>query len=804
MISGSVLPIIVFTPFIAAMLAFLVGRFTGLRTGWLMVLGAGTSFVLSLMAAFGTEALEPFWLHFEWIPGLDINLRFRGDTFGLFFSLLVSGIGTVVGVYSLNYIPKLPNARVGRYYAALIGFMGAMLGVALSDDLILLFVFWEITSITSFMLIGFWYEKEIARKGALTALQITGLGGLAMMVGFLIIGIEAGTFTLSYLVPGAEVPADILASLGGKTPYEAITQSALFVPALLCILAGAFTKSAQWPFHFWLPNAMVAPTPVSTYLHSATMVKAGIFLVGRMSPIFSDAEIWSPLLATVGLITFSYTAYQALYETDLKAILARTTLSTLGLVMFIYGIKEPSQDALQILNHAAYKGTLFLIVGIIEHATHTRDIRELSGLRHKMPITFIIGTIAALSMAGLPPFFGFVSKESLYGALLHSEVLQANPALQWFVIAICVISNAFIFAVSFKIILGVFCGKESDKAAHAHKAEKGLWIPAACLVSLAALLGLVALSTGGTQSLVNWFSSNTNSNHTAHVSLIPHELMPVILSLATISLGVLIYKKRSIIERAQNDLNTVTPSMQILWDKMLAGVTWGATTFANNWQRGSLRWYFSAILVFFIVVCTIALNRGDLTLEDIQVSTVNVPLYAIALVSLLCIACLSVVLAPSRLMAAVAITATGFLTSLVFVVYRSPDILLTQILIETVSTIFVLLILYYMPAFKKDLLTPIKKLANIGISVGVGLVMFVYALFATSNKFELPEFLGKEYLQRAVSGAGGENAVNVIIVDFRAIDTTGEIIVLVIVGMLIYSVLRARRKEQTLSTESVN
>jgi len=618
----------------------------------------------------------------------------------------------------------------------------------------------------------------------MTALQVTAMGGLAMMVGFMIVGITTGTFTISELAHNDEM----------KT---ALATSPLFVPALLLIFAGAFTKSAQWPFHFWLPGAMVAPTPVSTYLHAATMVKAGIFLVGRMLPVFSEAAIWSPILITVGLITFSLTAYQAFKETDLKAILARTTLSTLGLVMFLYGLKAADQDALQLFNHAAYKGALFLVVGIIEHATHTRDIRELGGLRRRMPITFLLCTLAALSMAGLPPFFGFLAKESLYTELLHNQVLHHMPALKWLVIAICVASNAFIFAVSFKIIFHVFFGKETQKVSHAREAGVGLWLPPAVLVlSIVGMGVLGAINSHGhsmAQNVVNSLSSDAHAE--AHVSLIPslEHPTPLVLSLITITLGVLIYTGRSLVGRLQQALDVVTP-MQNVWDRFMGSITWIAVAFSSRWQNGSLRWYLTGVLVFFVGLSTYALHRAGLSINNATVSLADMPWYAVALCVLLATAAIAVVRSRTRLGSALALTTTGFLVSLIFVVYRSPDILLTQILIETVSTIFILLILFYMPGFKPDRLTPGRKVLNLAISGAVGMVIFTFVLLATSPTFRQTHNLASQYLSRAYERAGGHNAVNVIIVDFRAMDTIGEITVLVVVGLCIFGLLRARRR----------
>ena len=789
----SILSAIVFVPFAAAALALLIGRFTGLKTGWLMVLVAAASFGLCL-GSFSDPAGPTVTFDYPWIPDLGVHLTFRGDSFGLFFASLVSGIGLLVGLYSTYYTAELDNARVGRYYAALIAFMGAMLGIALSDDMIQLFVFWEISSITSFVLIGFWYEQDIARKGAWTALQVTALGGLAMMVGFVMVGVVTGTFSISELTHNE--------GLRGR-----LTASPLFLPALLLILAGAFTKSAQVPFHFWLPAAMVAPTPVSTYLHAATMVKAGIFLVGRMLPIFESSPVWSPIVITFGLATFVLGAYQSFRETDLKVILARTTLSTLGLVMMIYGLKAAEQDALQILNHAAYKGALFLVVGIVEHFTHTRDLTKLGGLKKDLPITFWVCVLAGLSMAGLPPFFGFVAKESLYGALLENQVLGDAGAVKWLVIAACVTANAFVFAVSFKVIFGVFLGAKpqaaeevhgqhgdggGDEDGRAHHGEHpGLWVSPLVLAAVAVTLGLLG-ATHVTQDLVNRLSSDPHAH--AHVALIPtlSHPGPLLLSLATIGLGVLLYRRRTVVNAAQDRLTAASPSMQNLWDQVMDAVTDFAVAFSSRWQSGKLRWYFSAILAFTVALSWWGLWRGGITLAHVQPDLTHAPLYALALCGLLVATTFQLVRSQTRLGAAIATTAIGFLVAMIYVVYSSPDIVLTQILIETVSTIFLLLVLFFMPAFKKESISPISKAWQMCLSGAVGVTVALFTLLAT-GPFKEWDNLSAHYLSRSFALADGRNAVNVIIVDFRAMDTTGEITVLLVVGLCVYGLLRTRR-----------
>jgi NADH:ubiquinone oxidoreductase subunit 5 (subunit L)/multisubunit Na+/H+ antiporter MnhA subunit len=765
------LPAIVFIPFAAAVLALWLGRFAGQRTGTLMVLAAAASFLGCLQVVTAGASLG---FTREWIPGINVVLSFRGDPYGCFFALLISGIGTLVGFYSLSYLPALAPARVSRYYAALLAFMGAMLGVALADDLILLFIFWEVTSLTSFLLIGFWYEQEKARKGALTALLVTALGGLTMMIGFIIVGTTTGSFSLRALTEQAAL-------------RDRLVGSPLFVAALLLIVLGAMTKSAQWPFHFWLPGAMVAPTPVSTYLHAATMVWAGVFLLGRFLPIFGTSPAWAGILVPIGLATFLLGAVEAFLDTDLKGILAKTTVATLGLVTMLYGLGAAGQDALQMFSHAMYKGALFLVVGIVEHATHTRDIRDLGGLRHKMPVTFFLCVLGALSLAGVWPTFGFLAKEALYAQLLAGTPLSGWVP-SWLLLALTVLANALLFAVACRLVFGVFFGAPTEAARHSHEVGPGLWLSPMVLAGLSLGLGVLAPATS---TIVSHFSSGPGTRLT--LTLAPDHLGPVLLSVGTFLLGFGIYRGRAVLGRMRSSAPGA-PTMQALWDKGLDAVTAAAIGFSVRWQSGSLRWYLAGSLAFTVGLSALALQRAGISVFQVPINLQEMTWYGLTLCGMLGFTAVMVARSTTRVGAAIALTSNGFLTALLFVVYRSPDILLTQILIETVSTIFLLLILYYLPVFRPEGLPPMRRFVNVAVSVAVGATMFSFIMLSTSPQFRELKNLGIDYLTRSMAQAGGANAVNVIIVDFRAIDTNGEITVLVLVGLLVYGLLRARRK----------
>jgi NADH:ubiquinone oxidoreductase subunit 5 (subunit L)/multisubunit Na+/H+ antiporter MnhA subunit len=737
--------------------------------------GAGSLFLGAAVACFATCASllpaavdgEPARFAARWIPALGVELALRADAFGLLFALLISGIGALIAAYSIGYMRGPSPTRLAQYYAALLAFMGAMLGVALADDWVVLFVFWEITSVASFLLIGFWYEEEAARKGALTALLVTGLGGMVMLAGILAIGVTCQTFSISRLT-------------GDETLRRALAESWAFAPALVMLLAGALTKSAQFPLHFWLPGAMVAPTPISTYLHAATMVKAGVFLLGRMLPVFAGAQLWSAILVPVVLATFLLGAFQAMRVTDLKAILARTTLATLGMLTFQYGLGQNGQDALQVFSHATYKGALFLVAGIVEHATHTRDIRRIGGLAPRMPITFAATLLAALSMGGIWPTLGYHAKEASYQALLD---LDQAPALRWSLLAAAILGNALLVAVALTLVLRLFLGKPTAESEDAHEPSPLLWAPAALLAGIALTAGLFPTLT---DRLLSSLSSRPDAR--LHLALLPHARELALTVLTTVA-GIVLYASRKAVGRAA----PFAFAAQRAWDALVDGLVGAGAAFAKRWQNGSVYWYFSATLAFTALLASYALWSHGITVRQVDVHLDEVTWYGVALCAMLAASAVMVAGFRTRLAAAIALSANGFFTALLFVVYRSPDILLTQILIEIVSTIFILLILYFMPPFRRDRTSAMRQVVNVGVSAAVGGVMFALVLLGTSPQFRETHNLALDYLTRAKADAGGANAVNVIIVDMRAMDTTGEITVLMMVGLVVFGLLRARR-----------
>jgi NADH:ubiquinone oxidoreductase subunit 5 (subunit L)/multisubunit Na+/H+ antiporter MnhA subunit len=781
--SNFLLPVAASLPFFAALVLAVFGKTIG-RVDGKVVLAAAIGSLLALTPAVVTGGVDSFQA--SWLPALGISFGFRADGFGLLLAFLVAGIGALVARYALTYMEDEEPTVRRRFYAALAVFMGSMLGLALADDLILLFVFWEITSLSSFLLIGYRFESDDAKDGAMTALQVTALGGLAMSVGFLLIGQITGTFSLSRITASPELVAALL-------------RSPLSAAALVLVLLGAFTKSAQVPFHFWLPRAMVAPTPVSAYLHAATMVKAGVFLLGRMHPLFGDAPLWTPLLVGVGGTSMLLGAYQAFRETDLKAILARTTASALGMITLLYGLGATAEASLQILNHALYKGALFLVAGIVEHHAHTRQIPELGGLKRALPRAFLACALASASMAGVPPLLGFVAKDSFYATLLHSSVFAAEPYLENLLQLASLATSAFLVATAAKLTFGVFLGPErtprhaGHEPAHAHEPSPPLWTSPLVLASLALLLGLVS-ATSGTSALAT--ATASGPGEPSHATLFPSLAWPLLLSLLALAAGAVLYAIRRPVNALQRRLG-ILPSGATLWTAMIAGIVRVAEAYSTRWQNGSLRWYLSVTVLALPVLCIYALDRGGLSWANVSTSLADLPWYGFLFCVLLAIATVAAVRAQTRLAAAIATTTIGFLVSMLFVVYRSPDILLTQVLIETVSTIFVLLVLIFLPAFPRRDLPSGSQLLNLGISAAFGLTITVLLLLAMTPGIREPDNISVRpggLLSLALREGGGQNAVNVIIVDIRAMDTNGEITVLVAVCLCIYGLLRSRRR----------
>ncbi|MDQ1848558.1 monovalent cation/H+ antiporter subunit A [Gemmobacter fulvus] len=697
----------------------------------------------------------------EWLPALGLNANFFLDGLGLLFAGLILGIGLLIILYARFYLSD--RDPMGQFYTYLMLFQGAMVGIVLSDNILLLLVFWELTSLSSFLLIGYWKHLPEGRQGARMALAVTGAGGLAMIAGMLILGQISGSYDLSVIL----------------TNKAAIQASDWYLPALILILLGAFTKSAQFPFHFWLPHAMAAPTPVSAYLHSATMVKAGIFLMARLWPVLAGTPEWFWIVTSAGLITMVMAAKIALFKDDLKALLAFSTVSHLGLITMLlgFGTKAAATVAVfHIVNHATFKAALFMAAGIVDHETHTRDIKRLGGLRHLMPITFAIVTIAALSMAGLPPFNGFLSKE-----MMLEEAAHTAP---WVIGVLATIGALFSVAYSFRLVDHAFLGPQRDDYPNKpHDPGFGLWVAPALLAALVVLIGLMPMTFAG------WLvdaaaSAVTGAAVQAKIAHWHGLHSPALwMSLAAIGGGLAVLGLHRRLEALW--LAAPRPEAKQIFDGVMepfARLARGITEALHTGSMGRYLWISTAAIVAtgYFAFRSGSHAAGSRTLTEIE------PVAAIGWL-LLVVASLAVaVLHRQRLLVLVLVGVIGLIVSVGFAYLSAPDLALTQISVEVATVILLLLALNFLPKTTPLESRPARKLRDAALAGFGGLAVggLIYALL--TRDFAFPT-IADYHLANSKTLGGGTNVVNVILVDFRGYDTFGEITVLGIAAILIYA-----------------
>lgn len=772
---------IVFLPFVISLLILFFSprlRNAGKILGWAAVLVSLVCLflILSFLPRINREG--PLTFHIGWIKRYGIELSFLIDGLSLLFGILISGIGLLVIVYSIWYLSDKEDKV--KFYLYLFMFMGAMLGLVFSNNLIGLYTFWELTSVSSFLLIGFWYHKERSRYGAMKALIITGLGSLGMLGGFILLYTITETF-------------DILKIL---TMGDVIRNSPLYAPALFLIFLGCATKSAQFPFHIWLPNAMEAPTPISAYLHSATMVKGGIFLVARLFPAFSGTPFWTYLVAGVGMATLIAGGVMAFQQTDLKALLAYSTISQLGMIMALlgFGTQQGAAAAMtHLLNHAAFKAALFMIVGIIDHECGTRDLRYLGGLRKKMPYSFAVALVGCLSMAGLPVFGGFISKEMFYESALDVPFLDSSliPFLS-------VVAGIFTAAYSFKfLILPFFSPNVEPPPRSPHEASRlGIASPA-ILAGMVILLG-IAPSLFAQSLLEPAATAVAGRPVELHLALWHGADLPLLMSLVSLVGGTLLFSRlkemNRFSEKILRPLSWFSPNF--IYDKgFLEGVTLAAQRSFRKIQSGYLKHYLFTI-VGFVTLSTFLFSYfkgGSLNLDRLSRTEVTWP--QIATFVLLVCSTIATVLFKSRISAIISLGMTGFLVAFFYVLMGAPDLALTQYLVEAVSVILFLLVFYFVPPFFEEASIHSTKVTEITLSVAVGVTMSLYTYVMMGS--HLSESIASYYLEASEKLAGGRNVVNVVIVDFRGFDTMFEISVLSIAVLGIYAMLRLKQKQKT-------
>ncbi len=699
----------------------------------------------------------------DWIPSLGLSLSFRLDALSALFALLIAGIGTCIVVYGAHYFDEHPYS--GRFQATLFAFMAAMLGVVLSDNGLALFVFWELTGFTSFLLIGFEHDKREARRSAMQALLVTGSGGLALLAGVVLLSQATGSLSLS------------AGSASG------VSDHGLYPAIVLCFLLAAFTKSAQFPFHFWLPNAMAAPTPVSAYLHSATMVKAGVYLVARMTPTLGGTTFWTTLIAVVSGATMLGAAFRAVREVDLKKILAYSTVSALGtmLLLFSLGTRACVTAGLAyLLAHAFYKGTLFLVTGIVDHEAGTRDVTRLSGLRKVMPVTAAAGGLAAASMAGLPPFLGFLGKEQAYGAVLE------QPLVPSVVIAALVIASALLGTAGLLVGFGPFVGSRTSPA-EAREAKGGLWVHPL-------LLALLGLSGAAAPWLSAPFARAASAVFGAPVevelSLWHGFTLPLLLSAVTLALTLLFYSQRGALRRLAWPKGFGT---ERLYHGALRALDAASDRIAPPLQDARLQSY---VLLFMLTTTALISAALFATGSDpVSRAFLTPRVHEVLVVSLIIVAALTAVRARRTMTAVLSLGTAGYGVALTFSLYGAPDLAMTQFAVETLTAVIFVYVFWQFPEMGGRS-TRAVKIRDAVISGASGLMVGALTLNAAMNptSSRLRDF----YAEAAPVVAHGRNVVNVILVDFRALDTLGEITVLVTAAVGVAALLRIAAAERAL------
>ncbi|AMO35103.1 cation:proton antiporter [Lysinibacillus fusiformis] len=786
----------------AIFVPFLYKSIKNIHTGWFVLAVPATLVVIYASYIAQVAKGGVFTAKLPWIPSLDISFVSYLDGLSLLFSLLITGIGSLVVLYSIFYLDK-HKEKLHNFYVYLLLFMSAMLGVVQSDHLITLYFFWELTSISSFLLIGYWYNRDASRLGALKSMMITVGGGLMMLGGFVLLYLMGGTYSIRELMVMAPNLVD----------------HPLFTWSLVLLLLGAFTKSAQFPFYIWLPDAMEAPTPVSAYLHSATMVKAGIYLVARFTPIFAASELWVWLVTGIGILTLFWGSFFAVKQTDLKGILAFSTVSQLGLIMSLLGASavafhaNESVDTIKfaafaaifhLINHATFKGSLFMIAGIIDHETGTRDIRKLGGLMSIMPISFTVAAIGSLSMAGLPPFNGFLSKEMFLTAMLALQKFEFFGFDTWGVLfpIVAWVASIFTFIYSFYFVFRTFNGNyKPEQLPHKpHEAPIGMLVSPMLLAGLVVLIFFIPNFIGDTfvkpaVLAIQPFLYEVPQDIDIHVSAW-HGINPeLLMTIGIIIIGVLLFvslpKWQGMYQRFPKAF-----TLNNAYDKIMQGLDVGLNRLSRLYMTGSMRHYllymFSGIAII-VIGSLFVKNAFSFSFQE----TAPIRPYEIILVVVLLIGTAITILAKSRLTAIIGLGSVGYTVALFFVIFNAPDLALTQLVIETISVALFLMAFYHLPKLGKREERMRFQLNRAVVSITIGAMVTLVALSAHSQKL-IPS-ISKYYEETVYSLAGGGNIVNVILVDYRGFDTLFEITVLGIAGMAILAMIKLRmnRKEKT-------
>ncbi|MGZ8202327.1 MAG: monovalent cation/H+ antiporter subunit A [Burkholderiales bacterium] len=756
------LALIILLPLVVGAAAALVLKRRGL-VAVAVACGAVTlaALVLVVWHAMGLSACDALVQSLPWLPELGLNLSFRLDGLALLLALLIRGIGLLVILYARYYFSE--EEAYGRFYALLMVFMATMLGIVLSENVLLLVVFWELTSLLSFLLIGFKSHAAQSRQGARMAIAVTGGGGLALLAGMLLLGTAAGSFELSdLLAAGATVKSH---------PY--------YTPALLLILLGAFTKSAQFPFHFWLPEAMAAPTPVSAYLHSATMVKAGVFLIARLYPVLGGTALFEYTVSTVGLVTMVYGAYVAVFRHDIKGLLAYSTISHLGLIMFLLGLDSPTSAVaavFHIVNHATFKASLFMAAGIIDHETGTRDMRRLNGLWRYMPHTAALAMVAAAAMAGVPLFNGFLSKEMFFAEALELRNLRVLGTVAPVAVTL---GGIFSVAYSMRFIHDVFFhGDGHGLPRTPHEPPRYMKVPVEILVLVVIAVGILPAFT--VAPLLDLVAPVVLGGARPEYSLeLWHGFTPP-LAMSAIALagGSLMYW---LLQRKYN-LHLHVPAgftarllFQHAMDRAVEGAAWITRTLEN----GSLQRYLALLLGGLMVLGVSPFIAHGLSRRAVSLTPATPLAAGIAGIAIVA-AIAAIRYHHERFVAVILAGVVGLSAAITFAYFSAPDLALTQLSVEVVTTVLLLMALALLPQSSPRESTLLRKARDAALALGSGSGVAAFAWAALTRPHESISWY---FLEQSVPKAGGSNVVNVILVDFRGFDTFGEIAVLGIAAL---------------------
>jgi multicomponent Na+:H+ antiporter subunit A len=753
---------------VLALAAPALGARTGRRVFVVVALAPAATAVWAATQASAVLDGRPPTSTTAWVPGLGLGIDLRLDALGLLMLTLVSGVGTVIFLYCARYF-SASEAGVGRFAGVLTAFAGAMVGLVLADDLLILYVFWELTSVTSYLLIGYSDEKAESRRAAMQALLVTTLGGLVMLLGLILLGQAAGTYRLSELL--ADPPS------GGAVPV-----------ALVLVLVGAFTKSAQVPFHPWLPAAMAAPTPVSAYLHAAAMVKAGVYLIARLAPAFATVPLWRPLVLTVGLATMIVGGWRALRQTDLKRLMAFGTVSQLGFLCVLLGAgtrEAAVAGAALLLAHGFFKSTLFLTVGVIDHETGTRDIRRLSGVGRRLPVLTAAATVAALSMAGVPPLLGFISKEAAYEAFLHG----GGP--DRLVLAGLFVGSVLTGAYTARFLWGAFTTKPGVPLTEVHTPPATFVAPVVVLGSLSVAFGLLPFLL---DPLVQAYgASYPDEPEPYHLALWHGASVALLLSAMTIGAAVFLFLGREQLRRVQAGAHRVLGVVDAdrAYDRSLTAVDRVALRSTAVVQTGSLPVYLGMVLLTVVLLPGTALLTSTALTSDVR--GWDTPLQALVALATAA-AAVATARAHRRFTAVLFLGAVGYGIAVMFVLQGGPDLALTQVLIETLTLVVFVFVLRRLPASFTS--RPLRLSQGVRMAVALSVGAFVSLAVLLTGQARTAPPASQEYLERALPEGGGQNVVNVVLVDFRGIDTLGEITVLAVAAMGIAALVLAGRGDR--------